>query len=90
MYDKTPRPPKEKIEVYDAKLPGKPYKEIASLTCEGAPREEAVMMEAILYRARHLGADGVIIQPPDRMAEWNGLGIGHRRVFRASAILYDK
>jgi hypothetical protein len=88
-YDARPRPLTQNLDVYDAKLPSKAFKEIASLTCEGAPNEEAAMTQALLYRARLLGADGAIIVPPDRTMEWNGFGGSSRRVFRCKAIVYD-
>src|SRR5438445_1040255 len=71
IYDSTNRLKTSHLDIYDgrpglpalagrSRLPQKPYKEIALLTCEGAPKEEAEMTTAILYRARMLGADAVM------------------------------
>jgi hypothetical protein len=60
IYDSTSRPKTSHLDVYDTQLPQRPYKEIALLTCEGEPQEEAAMTTAILYRARMLGADAVM------------------------------
>ena len=56
IYDSSPRPKTAHLDVYDTKAPERPYKVIALLTCEGAPKEEAAMTTAILYRARMMGA----------------------------------
>lgn len=60
MYDTTPRPKTDQLDFYEQYLPQKPYKIIALLTCEGAVDQEVVMTTAIYYRARQIGADGVI------------------------------
>jgi hypothetical protein len=88
-YDASPRPRTKQLDIYDVKRPTKAFKEIASLTCEGAPDEEAVMTEALLYRARMLGAEGVLIVAPERTVEWTGFGGSGRRVFRCKAIVYE-
>jgi hypothetical protein len=59
-YDTTPRTKTTHLDVYDTKPPERPYKVIALLTCEGAVDQEVVMTTAILYRARQIGADGVM------------------------------
>src|SRR5258707_3647873 len=62
MYDGSPRTKSDHFEVFsEIHLVQKPYKEIALLTCDGTVNEESVMTEAIIYRARMLGADAVII-----------------------------
>jgi hypothetical protein len=60
MYDTTPRTKTTHLDVYDKIPPERPYKVIALLTCEGAVDQEVVMTTAILYRARQIGADGVL------------------------------
>ncbi len=60
MYDTTTRPRTTHLDIYDTKLPERPYKVIALLTCEGAVDQEVVMTKAILYRARQIGADGLL------------------------------
>src|SRR5579859_2086553 len=60
MYDSTPRPIATQLNVIGPNPPARPYKVIALLTCEGRLDQEAVMMTAIYYRARLIGADAVI------------------------------
>ena len=60
MYDTTPRPKTRQLDYCGAIPPRKPYKVIALLTCEGAVDQEVVMTTAIYYRARQIGADGVM------------------------------
>jgi hypothetical protein len=59
-----------------------PCKDIALLTCEGLPHEEAEMTEAIIYRAKLMGANAVVMLEPSRS------GWGDRRVFRAKAVVW--
>ena len=94
-YDSSPRPASARLDVYDlsrdaqANPAPKAHKVIALLTCEGGAQEEAEMMNAIMYRARQLGADGVVILPPDRTyGLWSALG--ERRIFSAKAIVYSE
>ncbi len=61
-----------------------PCKDIALLTCEGLPHEEPEMTEAIIYRAKLIGANAVVMLEPSRS------GWGDRRVFRAKAVVYEK
>ena len=83
MYDASPRGKSDHVDVYDETHPLlKPHNDIALVTCEGTPSEESPMIEAIIYRARMLGANAVIILPPSRS------GWGDRRVFRAKAVVY--
>jgi len=85
MYVQSTWEKSDKVDVFDdPKSVQKPYKEIALLNCEGTPKEEAPMTAAIIYRARMLGANAIIILPPSRS------GWGDRRVFRAKAIVYEK
>ena len=96
MYDPTTRPESKNLDIYDTKEPDRPYKVIALLTCEGAPKEEAPMTAAIFYRARKMGADAVLHS--DTSFGESGIGVGGRGgfgflsgtrcVFRARAIVY--
>jgi len=96
IYDSTNRSKKSYLDIYDAPSQvHRPFKEIALLTCEGAPKEEAAMMTAIVYRARMLGADAVMSantavtqQGGPVIRGWGG-GIDTRCVFRARAIVYE-
>ena len=69
----------------------KQYKEIALLTCDGTVNEELVMTEAIIYRARMIGADAVLILQRNNYQEGVGpLGGGATRsVYRAKAVVYE-
>lgn len=61
VYDTTPRQKAQRLDVYaQNQEPNRPYKKIALLTCEGRVDQEVVMTQAIFYRARMIGADGVI------------------------------
>jgi hypothetical protein len=59
-YDTTTRPATTQLDICGTNAPGRPYKIIAFLTCEGAVDQEVVMTTAIYYRARQLGADAVM------------------------------
>jgi hypothetical protein len=93
IYDSTPRQPTDKLDIYEkGQKADRPNKPIALLTCEGAVHEEAVMLTAIVWRARLLGAHGLEILEPDAPY---GTGPSYpfgpptdRRVFRARAIVY--
>ncbi len=99
IYDSSPRPKTAHLDVYDTKAPERPYKVIALLTCEGAPKEEAAMTTAILYRARMMGADAVMSAEAAVTREGGGFILGPsggfgggsntRCVFRARAIVYE-
>jgi hypothetical protein len=92
QYDSVTRPPTANMEIFDLTRsdhnPIRPYKIIALLTCEGAVQEEPEMLNAIAYRARRLGADCLIIRPPDRTYSlWSTFG--ERRLFSAQGAVYD-
>lgn len=96
IYDQTTRPKTDHLDIYDTKPPERPYKVIALLTCEGAPKEEAAMTTAIFYRARMMGADAVLHAETSfgdneiGLGGRGGFGLlgGTRCVFRARAIVY--
>jgi uncharacterized protein YceK len=93
MYDTTARTKTSHLDIYDTKPPERPYKVIALLTCEGAPKEEAVMTTAIFYRARQIGAEGVMnagTMNNSGSAIDALLGSSARCVFRYRAIVYDE
>jgi hypothetical protein len=63
-YDSTVRQPANSIQVFDS--PGevkRPYHKIALLSRPGNREDQALVMAAIIWRARHLGADGIIFLP---------------------------
>lgn len=98
-YDTIHRPPTAHLDIYDVKAPTRTFKVIALMTCEGAAKEEVVMTKAMFYRARMLGADGVV--PADSTMTTQGTfnvvtprggvggGGGTRAVFRLRAIVYE-
>jgi hypothetical protein len=96
VYDQTTRPKTDHLDIYDTKPPERPYKVIALLTCEGAPKEEAAMTTAIFYRARMMGADAVLHADTAfgdseiGLGGRGGFGLlgGTRCVFRARAVVY--
>jgi hypothetical protein len=104
MYDTTPRPATDHLDVCGSNPPQRPHKVIALLTCEGAVNQEVVMTRAIYYRARQIGADAVmnagtintevdtlnVTEGVVQQAMMSGLGLGSsaRSVFRAYAIVY--
>jgi len=72
-------------------MPTRPFKVIALLTCEGARDEEAVMTNAIHYRAKLMGADAVIAGAVSAQDDYNQASghRGSRRVYRARAVVYE-
>lgn len=98
VFDSSTRPRTTHLDVYDTRPPQRPFKVIALLTCEGAPKEEAVMMTAIIYRAQLIGADALMSADTAYTQEGGGFiwgshggfggGSNTRCVFRAKAIVY--
>ncbi|MGD1086272.1 MAG: hypothetical protein ABSA47_16170 [Verrucomicrobiota bacterium] len=92
MYDSKERTRSTSTEVFDlsrgGKAPIRPYKVIALLTCEGTVNEETDMLNAIIYRARQLGADGLVIRPPARTFGLLWTDLGERRLFSGQAIVW--
>ena len=89
MYDTTPRLKAEHFDIYGPSRPKRHYKIIALLTCEGAVDQEVVMTRAIYYRARLIGADGVMEAGNTTIVGtgWSG-GSSLRTIFRDYAIVY--
>lgn len=94
QFDTAVRPTNPKFEFFNAPPEGRHYKVVALITCEGAYHEEVVMTQAIIYKAKQLGADAAINLDPDRATTGNssqyGGSVGGRRLFRANAIVFDK
>lgn len=94
IYDTTPRTATTQLDYFaEGTTIPKQHKVIALLTCEGAAHEEGEMVNAINFRARELGASGVIQLRADQPNA--SVAIAHpmwqapdRRVFRANAIIY--
>jgi hypothetical protein len=94
MYDATPRQPSQTMDIYDAGKPvERPHKSLAKLTCEGDASEEGIMLNAIAWQTRRLGAQALEVLEPEYP---NGRGptlpfapSTTRRVFRANALIYQ-
>lgn len=43
---------------------GQPYDQIGFMSCQGSANEEAAILNAMLYRAADMGADGIILNAP--------------------------
>jgi hypothetical protein len=65
-YDSTPRPFNPDIQVYynPNSVQGHPRHPIAQLVRVGWPNDQALIQNALIWRAKSLGADGVILFPP--------------------------
>jgi len=87
LYSATPRPSTATLEVFE-EPPARPHKEIALITCDGEYGEQTVMIEAILYQARRIGADAVVMLKPD--TRHGGFGIPNGRIWRCKAIVYSR
>ena len=76
--------------------PARKHRLIALITCEGAYHEEAVMTEAMLFKARQLGADAVVQNDATTVQTggggmYRGTGggrVGGRSLFHLTAIVY--
>lgn len=77
------------------------FKPIGLMTCEGSAEEEAAILNAMLYRAADMGADGVVLNTGgvggasaetsriDVRFGWAAfIGNGHQRAYRAEAIRF--
>lgn len=65
-YDSTPRPFNPDIQVFNNPndVQGRPRHPIAQLVRVGWPNDQALIQNALIWRAKSLGADGVILFPP--------------------------
>ncbi len=79
----------------------RPYEVIGMMSCEGSAAEEASIVNAMLYRAADMGADGLVLNSARAGAEdvsgkkvdvrigWAALiGSGNQRAYRAQAIRF--
>jgi len=91
QYDLTPRSPSLSLEVFDsAEAVKRPYKVIALLSHKAEPNDSAKMMNAIAWRARQLGAQGMIVlKPQDTGIRWNQWGMERAEpIYSANAIVF--
>ncbi len=94
-FDTTARQVTTELEVFDeTKKLDRPHKVIALLTAEGAANEEGDLVNAMMFKARQLGANAVVMLPPDRpnagVVFNNILQPADRRVFRGNAVVYKE
>jgi hypothetical protein len=91
IYDLTPRTPTTSLDVFDAP-PSRPHKVIALLSHKAEPNDSAAMMNAIAWRARQLGAQGMIVLPPqDTGVRWNNWGMEKGEpIYSANAIVFTE
>jgi hypothetical protein len=64
-YDSTKRPPTSEVEVYaNFDRVSRPNKPIGRLTCQGSREAGPAIVDALVYEARQLGAEGLILLQP--------------------------
>ena len=85
ISDTTPRPIMARLDVFK-EPPTRPNKEIATMIAFGGPEAEGMFLEAMMYHARRLGADAVVIQEP--VISRNTFGVPNKRTFQCKAIVY--
>jgi hypothetical protein len=101
-YDRETRSPAKSIQVFDSPTEIKqPYHVIALLLRNGKPNDEGLILKALIWRARHEGADGVILLGAQGGGGQEGFLFGNRNgligtsspsepVYHAQAIVFDK
>jgi hypothetical protein len=92
--DSTQRPFSKAIEIFQNpdELHGRAYRKIALLSHEGWPNDETLLVNALIWKAKSLGADGVILMPSTRNGyEFNAFAhSGVSYTFHAQAIVFDR
>ena len=100
-YDSTPRPIPPTIQIFDRyNPPPAKYVPIASISRGGFRRDEQMIVGALQWRARQLGANGIIIVGESSGDYIPGFVIGNangvfategssKPIFRGVAIWYD-
>jgi hypothetical protein len=91
-YDSTPRPFNPNIQVFSGygAMQGRSRHPIADLMIVGWPNDQALIMNALIWRAKSLGADGVVLLPP-RYAEFVSVPfgrVGRQFNFQAEAFVW--
>jgi len=101
-YDSILRKPSQNIEIFqDASEVKRRYHIIALLTREAYPRDEALITSALIWRAKHIGANGIIFLYANFNTGQKSSLVGNRNVviggseheqavFRANAIVFDE
>ena len=93
-YDTTPRPFNEAVQVFSnpQDVQGRPRHPIAELEKVGWYRDRALIENALIWRAKSLGADGVILLPPN-FGEFEAVPfgpVGRKFNFRAEAFTWPR
>ena len=92
--DSTSRSFHQNIEVHQNvdELQGRAYHKIALLSHSGWPNDEALLNNALIWKAKSLGSEGVILLPPGRIGYQFNLfahsGVSYN--YRAEAIVFSK
>lgn len=95
QFDATPRAVNPDFEVFTSETEVKRfYKAIAVLSRNAKPQDQGLMITAIIWRAKQLGADAAILLPPEgggwsfnMFGRYGGGGEGEP-IYRAKAIVY--
>ena len=91
IYDVTPRTASTELTVYQtAEAVTRPYRSIALINALDKTQAEAQVLDAICARARELGAQGLIVLPPQQPYRgWPASATDQNlRNFRAEAIVF--
>jgi hypothetical protein len=92
--DSTKRPFSKSIEVIQTKddLHGRAYHKIALLSHEAWPNDENMVINALIWKAKSLGADGVILLPRSSNGyEFNPFAhSGVKFNYEAQAIVFEQ
>ena len=91
--DSTERNFSSSLEVFQSpdELKGRPYHKIAMLSCNGWPDDEGPLINAFVWKAKSIGANGVIMLPSVKgNYEFNAFArSGSRFTYKADAIVFD-
>ena len=91
--DITVRPFNKTLTVFEnvEAVKGRKYHKIALLTRSGWPNDEEMLVNAIIWKAKSLGASGVILLPTVQGAYQFNLGgpSGKPCFYKAEAIVFD-
>ena len=96
VLDSTPRPFSQTIEVFQntEELKTRPYRKIALLSHSGWPNDETLLNNALIWKAKSLGATGVILMPPGRIGYQFNLfahsGVSYNYLAQAIVLTADK
>ena len=93
MLDSTPRVFNPTVEVFQRRedLGDRPRRTIAIVSHDGWPNDQAALVTALIWKAKALGADAIILHPPEKMGyEFNAFAhSGVRYMYKGDAILWS-